>query len=551
MKNAVFTLVLSILFVMPGFAQQGERVQYEAESLKGMTREGTPVIKLTGDVLFKQTNTNIYCDSAFLYRQSNTLEAYGHVRVEDFEDSVFITSDKLYYNGNDKMAELRDNVVYTDDSIRLFTDNLDYDMTNKSARYYGGGKIIDGRNTLMSTDGLYDTEAKIMIFQEDVVLSNPDYVLESGELIYNLITKNARTNGYTEITTSDGRKLFAQHGSEFNTAEKTSAFLMGEIVTDSYFIRAGELFYDQLNKYYTATTDVYVYAKKDDVIITGQEARFYEDRGIAEVYGDPVLRKPMEPDTLYLTADTLISIDSDNPDAKRLLAYHNVKIFKEDIQGRADSLAYFVADSVIYFYSDPILWNEGSQISADSINLIISDNTIDRMNTSVNSFIISLDSMENFNQIKGRQMTAFFEGNSIDRVDVEGNGESIYFALDDRGSNKLIGMNNILCSDMKIQFNDNQVNKIVFYTDPDASFIPPHEITEGGKLLKGFAWRVDEKPSRNEVLRLETGEEDNIPGMSEEDPEDDEPVPTISEEEELLLREKYKAAKDRVRLQPE
>ncbi len=370
--------------------------------------------------------------------------------------------------------------------------------------------------------------------------------MESGELIYNIITKLARTTKHTEITTSSGRKLFAKEGSEFDTSKKTSAFLNGEIDTESYFIKAGELFYDQLNKYYNASVDVYVYAKNDDIIITGDEARFYEDSGIAEVFGNPVLRKPMNYDTLYLSADTLVSIDSKVPSEKRLLAYHNVMVYKWDIQGKADSMAYFIEDSVIYLYTDPVLWNAGSQISADSINLIISDNSIERMNTSVNSFIISIDSIDNFNQIKGRKMTAWFAGSSIESVDVHGNGESIYFALDEENDNLLIGMNYILCSDMKILFRDNQLNSIKFYPNSDASFSPPHEIKKADRELKDFSWRIDERPIKEDVIHHTI-----IPKKAKiaAEPSPDVLLKTLEESEEKILREKLKTARERDRME--
>ena len=90
-----------------------------------------------------------------------------------------------------------------------------------------------------------------------------------------------------------------------------------------------------------------------------------------------------------MAADTLVSIDDPDPIKKRLLAYHNVKIFKEDLQGIADSMEYRSADSTIYFYKDPVLWSEGNQMTADSIRMLIKNNTIDRIFMNVNSFVIS------------------------------------------------------------------------------------------------------------------------------------------------------------------
>lgn len=534
-----FVLILGLAPLTDVSGQQGERIDYEAESLEGGQRGEEKYIKLTTQVKFTQTKTIIHCDSAFLFRESNELEAYGHVKIEDLEDSVIITSNRLYYSGDDKMAHLRGNVVYRDDSIQLLTEFLDYDMTNKSANYFNGGQIIDGVNELTSEEGLYDTEGKLMIFQKNVFLKNPDYTLEADELIYNIITKRARTTSYTLITMSDGRALIAKEGSEFDTSQNTSAFLVGEINTDAYQIKADELFYNQNKQYYSAKGNVFVFAKRDNVIITGEEAVFSEVNGKTKVFGNAILQKPMKMDTLYLAADTLVSIDSQIEAEKRMLAYNNVLIFKTDFQGRADSLSYHVKDSLIYFYTDPILWNEGTQISADSIEVLIAEGAIDQMNTSVNSFIISLDSMENYNQIKGREMNAFFKGNEIDHVDVTGNGESIYFALDEEHPGAIVGMNKILCSNMKINFLENTVHTIAFYKNPDASFIPPHELKESEKLLKGFQWRIKEKPELSVILNSKVNE------VEEKAPEPVLTQPIKSPEEEEILRNKLKQAQDK------
>lgn len=481
-------------------AQNSNKIKYEAKYIEGGKLNDATYKKLVGNVKFIQKTTIIYCDSALLYDQTNSMEAFGHVKIEDLEDSVVITSNKLLYNGNGRVAELRGNVVYIDDSLELYTDNLDYDMTNKSATYFEGGKIIDDMNTLESINGNYDTESKLMIFNDSVSLVNEDYTLESNDLVYNIITKKARTSSKTTITTKDGKKLVSEMGSEFDTANKTSSFLVGEIDTESYLLKGDELFFNSHLGTYSAKGNVFVLAKNDNIIITGDNANFWEDSGKTEVYGNSLLKKVLNDDTLFLRADTLISIDDSLEVNKRLLAYHNVKIFKGDLQGISDSLAYYIADSSITFFDDPVLWNAGSQITADTIHILVKDGTIDRLETSVNSFIISEDSSQNFNQIKGRQMVAYFDGKIIKNVDVTGNGESIYFVSDEENTKTMIGMNKIICSNMKIFFKDNQVNDIRFYTNPDGDFIPPHELKEDIKKLDGFAWRIDERPSKIEIL---------------------------------------------------
>jgi hypothetical protein len=96
-------------------------------------------------------------------------------------------------------------------------------------------------------------------------------------------------------------------------------------------------------------------------------------------------------------------------------------------------------------------------------------------------------------------MTAYMKNDKMDKVLVEGNGESIYFAIDDNTFD-LIGMNKVLCSSMKIQFLDGEMNDISFYQAPEGKFIPPHEIEEPETRLKDFNWQIARKPSLIDVL---------------------------------------------------
>jgi hypothetical protein len=201
-----------------------------------------------------------------------------------------------------------------------------------------------------------------------------------------------------------------------------------------------------------------------------------------------------------MSADTLVSIDNEDETKKRLLAYHKVKIFKEDLQGVADSMEYRTADSTIYFYKNPVLWSEGNQMTADSIRMLLKNNTIDKIFMNVNAFVISTDSLLNYNQIKGRKMTTEFSDKKIHKVIVEGNGESIYYILSEEEKSAM-GVNRIICSNITIRFKEGKVNTLSFYVQPEARFIPPHEIKEEDIKLKGFVWKANEKPIKNQVKK--------------------------------------------------
>jgi hypothetical protein len=180
------------------------------------------------------------------------------------------------------------------------------------------------------------------------------------------------------------------------------------------------------------------------------------------------------------------------------------------MQGVADSLAYVAIDSILYFYNKPALWNEENQMTADTIRILLRKKNIDKIFMIGNSFVASQDSLKNYNQIKGRLMTTHFREQKIHHVDVSGNGQSIYFATEEKELKDstvvariifLTGLNKIECSNMKINFVDGKVNNITFLKNPDASFIPPHEITPADRTLTGFIWRGADRPKRGDVVK--------------------------------------------------
>ena len=230
------------------------------------------------------------------------------------------------------------------------------------------------------------------------------------------------------------------------------------------------------------------------------------------------MKKATGTDTLYLRADTLISYDNPDTNDRRLDAYQNVRIYKTDFQAIADSLIYDFVDSTIYFFNDPVLWTARNQIEADLIHIKIKESEIETMDLNTNSFMVLQDSLGNFNQLKGKTMKAYFVDNMIDHLDVNGNSECIFFALDEI-ENTIMGMNKIICSEMTIRFVENKADNISFYTSPEAQFIPPHELVETDKRLKGYSWRADERPT---LLMLLTGNMPEKPVLEYLEKEDEE-----------------------------
>jgi lipopolysaccharide export system protein LptA len=375
--------------------------------------------------------------------------------------------------------------------------------------------LVDTTNVLTSKKGYYDVRTNMAAFKSEVVGVNPDYTMTSDTLQYNSRTKVIYFKDETTIKDKEGGVAVYKSGF-YDTNNKLSSLNLGQIESAEYRIKGNEYFIDDVKKFYKAKGKVVMTAKEDNLLVFGDDSFYDKKKGISKVYGNAyVAQVDDQLDTLFIGADTLVSIENIDPKKKRLLAYNNVKIFKQGLQGVADSLVYMSFDSTIYLYTNPVLWSIGNQMTADSIRIRLKNKNIDRLFMVGNSFVASEDSLKNFNQIKGRNMTTTFTGNTINNVLVEGNAESVYYVLEEQEFDldsvqaKLtitMGMNKMICSKMRIIFKDGKVNTANAYVKPDAQFIPPQEIKETDRKLKGFVWREELRPTRDQVVRRQRNE---------------------------------------------
>lgn len=96
-------------------------------------------------------------------------------------------------------------------------------------------------------------------------------------------------------------------------------------------------------------------------------------------------------------------------------------------------------------------------------------------------------------------MQANFKENDLDSINVLGNGESIYYIQDDI-TEEIVGLNKIICSDMRIQIEDRSLKNINFLQKPDATLFPIAEINSELMWLKHY-----KNISKTEVLnKIET-----------------------------------------------
>lgn len=450
--------------------------------------------RLLGDVFMKHQSSLIYCDSAHFFRDSNRAQLFGNVRIVDEVDPITTTSRYAEYNGNTKIAKLRDNVVFKNEETTLYTDFLDYNRATNIANYFNDGRVVDSVNVLTSVRGRYEVNLERITFQTDVVLVNPDYTLKTNYLIYLTVPKTAETKGLTNLVSSEGNTLDAEQGSFYNTQNKQFTFYKGTIETETSRVKAEELFYDEGKMYYEGKEDVRVFNKEREVEVFGDVGQYWEDRSYSLVYGNALVRKYFEKDTLYMISDSLVSFDSEEDSSSYLLAFKGVRLVKSGLSGISDSLAYNYSDSSIRLFDDPVLWNEKSQISSDKMEFYLVNEVLDRAYMETDAFAITQDTLFNFNQMKGRKMTTYFVDGNIEKLHIEGNGESLYYALE--ADTLTQGINRTLSSTVTLTFDEGAIDRVAYTIKPDGRFIPVQEVDIENSRLEGFLWRVEERPSK-------------------------------------------------------
>ena len=512
-------IVLSMLISKPCFAQRPiitqvpspspntKRVDFKSDSATVFNlADGTRIRKFMRNVRFKQENMVVTCAEATQNELTGLIEAYGNVKILK-GDSITVLSDTALYYSQIKLAKLNGRVSMNDKVMTLTTKKLDYDMANALAFYTEKGNIIDKENTLTSKEGFYNTRTKVFIYKTDVKLvgkseNKKPFVLKSDSLRYNTKTKIANFIAPTFIT-SEKDNMLAKSGLYDSKARAVFLTSRSKATNDEYDMEADTIYYDRTSQIGVLIGNAEMISKKDSAVITGNHVDYAGQMGRSKVYGKAILRNIVKKDTLYIAADTLLSLDNKETKTRKMLAFKHVLIYKQDFQGKCDSLIYNTEDSTISFYQKPILWSDGNQSEADSIWVQMANSKIQVMYLKGKSFIVSIDSLSQFNQIKGRKITANFDKTSkLDRVKVEGNGESVYFAIDEK--NKAVGMNRVQCSKMNLNFVNSKVQRVSFIGKPESQFIPPKLVNDENKNLAGFNWRIVEKPTKGQVLGKET-----------------------------------------------
>jgi lipopolysaccharide assembly outer membrane protein LptD (OstA) len=488
-------------------APQKTKVYLEHANTLSFDKDINPDIQvLIGDVRFRHDSSYMYCDSAYFYEVSNSLEAFSNVRMEQ-GDTLFIYGNQLFYDGNTQLARLRENVRMENNQVTLFTDSLNYDRLINIGYYFEGGLIVDETNELTSYYGQYSPNTKVAIFNDSVRLENPQFTLYSDTLHYNTDNKIATILGPSVIV-SDSGTVNSSRG-WYNTQTNVSLLLdRSEVVSGNRLLIGDSIVYDRDTGFSEVFGNVFIKDTAQMTILEGEYGYFNEKTEFAFVTDNARFLEYSQGDTLYLHADTLLMTTIDSV-YREIKAYYGVRFYRVDLQGVCDSLQFNTRDSILYMYTEPVVWNEGYQLYGDTIVVYMNDSTIDHAHVIQFAFAIQELEPSYYNQLKGNDLLAYFEERAIRQIDINGNAESIYYPLENDGTK--VGLNHTKSARLTIWVHENKLEKLKLWPpNPEATMTPIPDLKPDQKTLTDFYWfdylRPTDKDDIFRAVKRKTGD---------------------------------------------
>jgi lipopolysaccharide export system protein LptA len=523
--------------------------------------DSNQLVSYAGHVKVRQGKTLFYADSAIINPVANTLESFGNVHIND-ADSVHIYAQYLRYMGIEKKALLTKKVRLTDKKSTLTTENLTYDVNLKLGTYLYGGKVVNKKTTLTSTEGNYYGDTKDIYFYKNVLLVQPDGTIKTDSLQYNTTTEVSTFISPTVIKDKNGLTIKTREGF-YDIKKKIANLYKRSIIEDSTFsITADEIAIDSLNGLSEFRGNA-VYRSKDkeqgfDMIANNIKTNNKRSTILATQI--PLLIIKQGIDSVFITADTLFSgrvidllktkkvpnvrpvpVDTSNkklvlkdtikvatakPSLKKGVsktavdsvkikldppvdstlkyfeAYKNVKIFSDSLQAVGDSLFFSGQDSVFRLFDNPILWAQENQISGDTIYLFLKNKKPERLYVFENALSISkVDSSNYFNQVRGNSINALFDSTGqVHFLTAKGSAENIYYAQDEQ--NRFVGVNKNSSDLIEISFLEGKPKRVKFINNLEGGLLPMRGKTNHDELkLKSFNWQDKLRPkSKFDIL---------------------------------------------------
>jgi len=454
--NQLLALIL-ILFSHTLFAQQNPLITVIGDSLVGKMVSGESTREVYGNVVLTQGDVVITCDKAIQFISRNDAELIGNVIVK--KDTLTIKTPHGFYYGN--LAKTRSNAgVYLDDKkVILTADSGDYFFNEDRAFFESKVKLYDTTTTLTANELTYFQQQNRAVAIGDVVIFDGENQIIADTLEHFRNSKITFANSNVRLTNL-----------------KNNSEIYGEHLED--YRERGYSIIDVTPLFIQVDTS---YIESEDSL------------------------KEMQLDTLFIKSRIM---EAYRDSSQRFYAIDSVSILKSEFASKNDLTIFYRQDNKIITAKasetakQPILWQENSQLTGDSITIYLDDNNIKQLDVDGTSFMLSQNeyNLERYDQTSSSQIKIFFTDGKITRADFYGNVYSIYFMYDGETANGLTKSNS---AETTVLFEDNEVTEVKLYKNPASEYYPEQQVTGNEKsyLLPRFVV-LQNKPTKEEMYKL-------------------------------------------------
>lgn len=515
---------------------------------------------LSGNVHFSKGAMQMYCDSAHYYPTTESMDAFGNVRMEQ-GDTLFIYGDELNYDGLREIAYLYadegKDVRMINRNVRLNTSEFTYDMVDERGYYTTGGVLTDPQNRLVSIEGEYLPSTKEANFYNDVHLHRIDgrdtLDIYSDTMYYDTKTRIAEFYSPTEIISGQGI-INTTEGVYDTRNNLAQLFKQSTVHTDSTSTLTGDtILYDRDRGFGEAFGNVDITDSARQTTLRGQygyydrivDSAFVSGRALAMEYsrGDTLymhgryIKSILNIDTIRTTVSDTVAPPADAPDSiapqitKREIitvdsthvftAWPRVRFYRTDMQGLCDSMIFIQRDSTLHLHHHPVVWSDDRQIFGNRIILYLNDSTIERALLPDFAFTAQHIEDDYYNQLTGKTMEAWFDNGELSRLDVSNSVEAIFYPEEnDSTINKMVDLQT---ANMRGWFEKRALVRMKTWPESNGRVIPLYLSKRADLLLPKFQWYGDLRPRDPQDIFNVTEQMD---ALMEHSPIPDIPIPS-------------------------
>lgn len=525
----------------------------DAKSAVLTTSMGREYREIKGPAQFLHDNTLILCDSAVWDTQANIVDAIGHVKI--IQKNTTLYSDNIKYLADQSLAQVRGNLVELVDNEggRLRTNFIDYFTKDSIGMFYNGGCLMNKDSSFIeSSNGYYYAKEDRFLFQMKVEMQSDTVLMKTDSLAY--LAKENRAVFLTKTLAWQGDGFLMAKGGWYDRNNEYIHFSNDVYIkTKNNEIWAKEIDFDRKTGNAKLEYDVQVLDTAQSAIILADRVNYTSKPESIVLEKEPSIAlftvENEVRDTLFFSADTIIyqtrlhkdvdssvitiskqrkdlskrdpiteiysslkakasllnktnsdtvnvdtlTVNMDTVKVKFLTAFKNVKFYRSNIQGVCDSLQFNSLDSLIRLYKEPIIWNENKQLSADSIQVILSGRKLKKAELNSSAFVVMQEDSSHYDQVKSADIIIFFDDGKLSKFDALGSASVLFFFEED---SVLTTMNEKECKALSATMLNNKIHRVRYFENINSNAYPLFNLPDNKQKLKGFKW-ADEKRPKN------------------------------------------------------